>query len=499
MSDPNYLKIEAKLDEISHLKHISNILHWDEAVVMPKKSAASRNQALGTLSKLIHQKKHDPDLKKLIQQVNQEELNCWQQANFKWIKKQQVEAHLIPENLIIEKTIISKESEQAWRQYRHKNKWQDFLPHLERTVAVTKKIAQIKADYYQISPYDALLDDFSPGIHSTEIDVIFSKLKAFLPQAIKAIIVKQKHDDLVPFEGKFNLNQQELLAHDLMGIIGFDFESGRLDASVHPFCGGNTDDVRITTRYSKTDFVSSAMAVCHEAGHAMYELQLPKKQKSQPVGQALGMSVHESQSLLVEMHACRSEGFMEIMSSLTHKYFSGNQQIDVFSSKNLYTYFTRVKPGLIRVGADEATYPLHVILRYEIEKALINDEITVKDLPRLWDEKMSYYLDLDTQHNYRDGVMQDVHWPAGLFGYFPAYALGAVLAAQFYEAALASDKTIDMAMKKGRFAPLMNWLKQNIHSQGSLYSFHDLVKHVTGKNFSVDSYISHIKKRYLSV
>lgn len=497
MSDSNYLKIEAKLNDIGDLKHISNILHWDEAVVMPQKSATSRNQALGALSKLIHQKNHDPELKQLIQKINQEELNCWQKANFQWIKKKQIEAYLIPENLVLEKTIKFKESEQAWRQYRHQNNWKGFLPYLERTVAIAKKIAQIKADYYQVSPYDALLDDFSPGVRSSEIDDIFSQLKVFLPKTIKVIVTKQKQDTFLPFEREFDLNKQKFLAHDLMKIVGFDFEYGRLDTSDHPFCGGNKDDVRITTRYSKTDLLSSAMAVCHETGHAMYELQLPKQYKYQPVGQALGMSVHESQSLLVEMHACRNKGFIAIMSSLLHKHFANDQNMDIFSSKNLYTYLTQVKPGLIRVGADEVTYPLHVILRYEIEKALINDEITVKDLPKLWDEKMLYYLGVDTHGNYQDGVMQDVHWPAGLFGYFPAYALGAVLAAQFYEAALKSDNTIDSAMNQGSFSPLMNWLKAHVHSQGSLHSFHDLVKQATGKDFSVDSYINHIKKRYL--
>ena len=209
-----------------------------------------------------------------------------------------------------------------------------------------------------------------------------------------------------------------------MKTIGFDFNHGRLDTSVHPFCGGTKDDVRITTRYNDNDFISPAMAVCHETGHSMYEFQLPQDYKNQPVGQALGMSVHESQSLLVEMHACRSSGFMHILSKLVIEHLNGAQFDQKYSEENLYKHYTRVKPGFIRVDADEVTYPLHVILRYEIEKALINGEIEVKDLPSLWDEKMSLYLGLDSKGNFKDGIMQDIHWPKGLFGYFPAYALG---------------------------------------------------------------------------
>ncbi|MCF6776812.1 carboxypeptidase M32 [Thiotrichales bacterium 19X7-9] len=496
MSIDNYLALENHTKTIRHLENASHILGWDEQTMMPVGASDSRNQTLAALSQLIHQKLNSNDLKSMVDSVDVAKLDNWQQANMKWIKKRLSDASIIPEKLVTELTLNQKQSEQAWRKLRAENNYHDFIPYLEETVNSVKEVAKIKAQYYNCSSYDALLDDYSPGITTSKIDPIFSQLKAFLPDAIEQIISYQSQFKPRVFKQKFPLNQQKELSHRLMKVIGFDFNHGRLDTAVHPFCGGIKGDVRITTRYNEDEFISSLMAVCHETGHAMYELQLPQKWQYQPVGDALGMTVHESQSLLVEMHACRSMEFISILSDIVKETF--NYYDETFSKENLYRHYTEVKAGLIRVDADEVTYPLHVILRYELEKALINDEITVNDLVHLWDEKMQSYLSVDTKGNYKDGIMQDVHWPAGLFGYFPAYALGSMLAAQFYQAALKAEPEIPAAIAKGDFRVLMQWLKENVHSKASSLSFDELVLSATNKVFEADDYINHIKSRYLS-
>lgn len=496
MSIENYQKLEAYFKEIRHIENANSILFWDEETVMPEGAFESRNYTLASLSRLIHQKVASNELKSLIDSIDQKKLDSpWQKANYHWIKKRNLKATIIPDHLIETLTLNSKESEQAWRKLRSQNDWQSFLPYFKKTLETVKQIANIKSDYFGISPYDALLDDFAPGISSNNIDGIFNQLKQFLPDVIKQIVSEQKNQKLIPFDCKFPLDKQAQLAKELMTIIGFDFNRGRLDTAVHPFCGGIKNDVRITTRYREDEFISSVMAVCHETGHAMYELQSPQKWQYQPVGDALGMTVHESQSLLVEMHACRSNEFMMVLSDLLIRYFG---PCDAFSSDNLYRYYTKVTPSLIRVDADEVTYPLHVILRYELEKALIHDEISPDDLPSLWDEKMKLYLELDTKGDYKNGVMQDVHWPSGLFGYFPSYALGSMLASSFYQAALKEDAHIPSAIRIGDFKPLMNWLKINVHQKASLLPFNELVIAATNKPFSAEDYINHIKARYLA-
>ncbi|MCF6765328.1 carboxypeptidase M32 [Thiotrichales bacterium 19S3-7] len=496
MLNNTYQKIEDYYQSIRHIENANSILAWDEQTMMPVGASTSRNESLALLSQLIHQRLNSDDLKTMLNVIDETQLDFWQKSNIKWIKKRLTDASIIPEKLVTELTLNQKKSEQAWRKLRAENNYHDFIPYLEKTLSTVKEIAKIKAQYYNTTNYDALLEDYSPGITSSQIDPIFTQLKLFLPDTIKQITENQRHLKTVGFNQKFPVLQQKELSFKVMNLIGFNFDYGRLDTAVHPFCGGTKSDVRITTRYNENEFISSLMAVCHETGHAMYEQQLPNKWQYQPVGDALGMTVHESQSLLVEMHACRSIEFMEILSNLVKVSF--NSQDEAFSKENLYHHYTKVTPGLIRVDADEVTYPLHVILRYELEKALINEEISINDLVPLWDEKMQQYLSLDTKGNYKDGIMQDVHWPAGLFGYFPAYALGSMLAAQFYQAALRANCEIPHAIAKGDFKPLMNWLRDHVHAKASSLSFNQLVESATAKAFQADDYIEHIKLRYLS-
>ena len=280
-----------------------------------------------------------------------------------------------------------------------------------------------------------------------------------------------------------------------MKSLQFDFNHGRLDSSHHPFCNGIPQDIRITTRYSEEEFITSLLGICHETGHALYEQGLPQKWVSQPVGAIHSMAMHESQSLLIEMQVCRSPAYFQFLLPLIQQEFGKNETL---TADNLFKLITRVTPSLIRVDADEVTYPLHVIMRYELEKGLFKGELALRDLPQHWDELMRKYLGLSTQGNDKDGVMQDVHWPSGAFGYFPAYTLGRLIAAQFFEAFSRSHPHFDKEVQQGNFQALIVWLRKHIHESASLLDTAALLKQVTGKNLESQHFINHIKQRYLA-
>ena len=279
-----------------------------------------------------------------------------------------------------------------------------------------------------------------------------------------------------------------------MKILGFDFTRGRLDKSEHPFCGGATDDVRITTRYSKKNPFSSLEGVMHETGHAMYELGLPKKWQYQPVGESRGMVMHESQSLLIEMQITRSLAFKKYLSKfLSNNFgFKGKE----FSGNNLYTLGTRVKKSYIRVEADEVTYPLHIILRFNIEKMLLNKTLQVEDIPDAWNQeyKKLFGIDVDKDSN---GCLQDIHWYAGLIGYFPTYTLGALTAAQFSYQLRKEIEDLDKKIIAGQFIDLMYWLKKNIHEKASFFSTNEVLEQVTNNSLNAKYFKEYITDRYL--
>ncbi|MDE1712817.1 carboxypeptidase M32 (plasmid) [Chromobacterium amazonense] len=293
----------------------------------------------------------------------------------------------------------------------------------------------------------------------------------------------------------FLLNFREVrdLGLEVMQLLGFDFDAGRLDVSNHPFCGGVPEDVRITTRYREDDFVQSLMGIIHETGHARYEQGLPRQWVEQPVGRARSMGIHESQSLSFEMQLGRSRGFLALIAPLIRRRF-GDQP--AFEADNLARLYTRVEPGYIRVDADELCYPAHVILRFEIERALINGEIEAEDVPALWDEKMMAYLGIDTRGNYRDGCLQDIHW-TDTFGYFPSYTLGAMYAAQYFAVLRRQEPNLDARVAAGDLSPVFDWLQANIWSQGSLWTTDELARRATGEALNPAHYRAHLEARYL--
>jgi carboxypeptidase Taq len=496
MSD--YQAVHKHFSRIYDLRHVQAISQWDEASMMPVGGGAGRGRALSTLGGVIHGMVTEPQLKDMIARAEGEAPDPWQQANLREIQRVVTEATALPATLVESMSLAASRCEQAWRTCRAANDWDSLVPLLTEVVRLAREKAKILGAAGDCTPYDALLDLFEPGVTMAMIDPIFADLKAFLPPFVEQVLERQSGEVILPVVGDFSIDRQRSLGLEVMAAMGFDFEHGRLDVSHHPFCGGVPDDVRITTRYHTDNFVQSLMAVIHETGHAMYEQGLPAAWRDQPVGEALSSATHESQSLLMEMQACRTPEFLQFLAPRAQRVFLGRGTNDpAWSADNLYRHYTRVNKSLIRVDADEATYPLHVILRYELEKDLIAGHLEARDIPAAWDAKMMTMLDVSTVGNFRDGCMQDVHWPAGLFGYFPTYTLGALTAAQLFAAANQALGHLHQDIADGKFAPLLAWLRQHVHSQGKFLAFDDLMKAATGYTLDARYFKDHLRRRYL--
>jgi carboxypeptidase Taq len=499
----SYSALEEHHRRIHQLDHACAILDWDQAVIMPERAGSARAESLSTLRGLRHELATEPRLLDLLDQGERERergnLNDWQVANLREMSRQYRRAICVPRDLVEASSRAEAHSEQAWRVLRAQNDWNGFRPHLEEVVSLKRQTAAALSDALGCTAYDALVDGFEAGIGAAQIDVLFDDLRAFLPGFLERGLERQRLDQPVIPRGPFDTAAQKELGRSLMAAVGFDFSIGRLDVSHHPFCGGVPRDVRITTRYREDDFTSSLMGVLHETGHAKYEQGLPEAWLHQPVGVARGMATHESQSLFGEMLIARSPAFLQFAAQFIRDAFpvQTKEQPGAFEPRNLYLLSTRIRPGLIRVDADEVTYPSHVILRYEIERDLIAGKCEVKDIPELWESLLGELLGLSCRGNDKDGCMQDVHWPAGAFGYFPLYTVGALLAAQLHHAVQRDIPDLNQQIAGGEFGALDAWLRERIWSKASLLGFNELVIGATGEALNPIHFKQHLQRRYL--
>ncbi len=495
-----YQSLEAHFREIANFQHASGILDWDNAAMMPSGSADVRARAMASLSVHIHKLATDPHIPDWVAGAKDESLDQWQAANVREIERAFVMNAAMPTDLVEALSKAASEGEQAWRSLRAENNWTDFKPYLDTIFQLCREQGSALGDALGKSPYDALIALYQPGIDSKDIDPIFADLKAFLPGVVGAAVERQNaagKPPLVP--AGISIESQRALGISTMETLGFDFNRGRLDVSHHPFCGGATGDVRITTRYDEDSFLDSLQGVIHETGHALYEQNRPQAYLDQPVGEAMGMAMHESQSLFMEMQLARSAEFIEHLAPLIRQQLapSVSPSDEQWSARTLHALSTRVEPGLIRVNADECTYPAHVILRYEMEQQLIAGGLEVSDIPDAWDASMQDMLGLSTAGDYKDGCMQDVHWPSASIGYFPTYTLGAIAAAQFKAAIDRDIPGVDAQIASGDLSATKAWLKDKIWSQGSLYGMQDLMIRATGKALDVGDFKAHLQRRYL--
>jgi carboxypeptidase Taq len=489
----SYKKLKTLFKRIYHLQNIQGIMMWDEAVIMPEGAGHSRSQVMGTLNRITQEMLIKKKNRLLLDDAKTMQLSAWDEANLKWMEKKYIAASSIPLKLTEELTNTTMACEQAWRKLRAKNDWQTFSPYLERTLELSKEVGERKSQILNLSPYDALLDEYSPGFNQASIDRTFDGLKKLIPSLLTQVCEKQKTYAAKIPTGLFPIEKQKLIGLSVMQAMKFNFQNGRLDVSHHPFCGGDGADVRITTRYSDNEFLSSLMGICHETGHALYEQGLPRPWTFQPVGHVNSMAMHESQSLLIEMEVCRSPEFFQFILPLIKEQF-GNQE--AFTVENLCKLATHVEPGFIRVDADEVTYPMHIILRYEIEKELMNNDITIKDLPARWNELMLKYLNISTLGNDNDGLMQDVHWPSGAFGYFPSYTLGRMIAAQLFSQFLKTQPNFFTHVQSGDFSLLHSWLREHVYDYASSVSTDDLLIKVTGEPLNPLYFVERLEQRY---
>lgn len=490
-----FKQLVAHSQKISHFNHLAAIVGWDQAAVMPAGGNQARSNAMAELSVHLHTLHTQPQLSDWFAQAEQESLTSQETATLRELKRQWQQANILPEKLVQAKSLAGSKCEHAWRTQRGQNDWKGFEKNWAEVVALSQEEAQIRAEATGLTPYDAMLDIYEPGTSSASLDILFNNVKTWLPDLIDQVIEKQKTEHYLEPTGQFDTLKQKQLGLEVMKLLQFDFEHGRLDESVHPFCGGVPSDVRITTRYDENEFVQSLMGIVHETGHARYEQGLPKSLAGLPSGEARSMGIHESQSLFFEMQVGRSEAFIQHLAKLAGSHFDQHDSA-LFAQDNFQKLYTRVKKDFIRVDADELTYPAHVILRYEIERDLINGNIKHTDVPELWDSKMQQYLGLSTQGNFKNGCMQDIHWTDGAFGYFPSYTLGAMYAAQFM-ASMKQSVDVDGAIISGDLTPIFSWLSDNIWSQGSLLTTDELVKQATGETLNAEHFKQHLIQRYL--
>ena len=494
MEKQNYTDLSRIFLRLSRFDHLNAIASWDMATMMPVNGSQARGEALAELSVLRHQILSDKKIALLIRDAEQENLDDIERANLNEITRQYQNAILLPDSLVEEKSLVGSRCEHGWRTQRPNNNWADFAVNLKEVVRVSRQEARLRADAQGISPYDALLDIYEPGMTSAKLDGLFGSLRSWLPDLLQTVLSKQANETVITPVGPFTTEKQRQLGLDTMNMLGFDFTGGRLDVSAHPFCGGVPEDVRITTRYNEDELFSALYGVIHETGHARYEQNLPRAWPGQPVALARSMAIHESQSLFFEMQLGRSTSFQQQLLPKVIAHF-GPQP--AFELSNLVKLSQRVECGFIRVDADEISYPAHVVLRYEIERALISGDIEVEDIPELWDEKMQQWLGLSTAGNYRNGCMQDIHWTDGAFGYFPSYTLGAMYAAQLFAAASRALPQLESQIASGDFGPLFTWLEQNIWRHGSRFSTSQLITNATGEDLNPLYFRKHLESRYL--
>jgi len=488
--------LEATFKRLHHFGHLASMAGWDQAAMMPPKGAGARAAAMAELQVLMHQTLTDPQLPVLLDAAEQTDLSDAERASLAEMRREWALVNRLPQDLVEAQSLAASRCEHAWRTQRTANDWQGFVGNFREVVTLARQESRLLADGTGATPYEALMDKFEPGMRESAITALFGEVKTWLPGLIATVMAQQRTQTVLAAEGRFPVERQRALGVDIMGLLGFDFEGGRLDISTHPFCGGVPQDVRITTRYIEATFAPSLMGIIHETGHARYEQRLPRDTVHLPVGRARSMGVHESQSLSFEMQLARSPAFLQLIAPLVKQHL-GEQA--AFEADNLARLFTRVKPGFIRVDADELTYPAHVILRFEIERALINGEIEVDDIPALWAEKMRDYLGVDVAGNFENGCMQDIHWPSGMFGYFPSYTLGAMYAAQYFATIRRQHPDLDARIASGDLSPVMNWLDANIWSQASRWSTDELVSRATGEPLNASHFRKHLEARYLGV
>jgi len=486
------------LGEVSDLGKAAAVLSWDQQVNMPPMGGEGRGQQLATLSKIIQEKFTSDEVGKLLDDLKQEfdgaDTENDDAAMIRVAARNYDKAKRVPPEFVAEQAIVSSKAFEAWREAKGKSDFSIFLPHLEKNLDLVRKYVEFfpPADH----PYDTLLDDYEPGMKTAEVKEIFDGLRPKQVKLIKAIAdSKQVKSDFL--HKKYNDQKLWDFGVNVITCFGYDWNRGRQDKAPHPFeTSFNVNDVRITTRFEKENPLSTLFSTLHESGHAMYEQGIDPKYERTSLSGGTSLAIHESQSRMWENLVGRSLPFWEHFFPTLKKTFPA--QLDGVSLKTFYKAVNKVEPTLIRVNADEATYNLHIMLRLELEIAMVENSIILKDLPEIWNTKMQEYLGI-TPPNDAKGVLQDVHWSYGSVGYFSTYALGNLVSAQLWEKINKDIRNLDDQIRTGEFSELLGWLRTNIHQFGHKYDPQDLVQKITGSKITPEPYVRYLTKKYREV
>jgi carboxypeptidase Taq len=498
MAASPYEQLEQEFRRLHAFRGALSLLRWDAAVMMPRGSADVRGEQLAALETEHHALLTTPNVARLLEraEAGASQLEDWPLANLHEMRRQRDHAIATPPSLIARLAKATARAEVFWVEAKKANDFKLLAPHLEEVVHLVRDKAALLGQARGLAPYDALVDGFTPGISTADIDTIFKALSRKLPGLINEAIEVQAAHAPTPLTGKFTVARQRSLSVDVLKALGFPFDRGRLDESEHPFTEGVPGDIRVTTRFDLSDPFSGLLGAVHETGHAMYDLGLPLKWRDQPVGRDRGLALEESQSLLFEMNLCRSRAFVKYVRPLMEKYLqvSGPE----WDEANLYRHLIRVKRSTIRMDADELTYPVHIMLRYELEKKILEGSLPVVDLPEAWNANLEQRLNIRPANDV-EGCLQDIHWAVGHFGYFPSYVLGAVIAGQLNEAMRAARPALDEEIAAGQFGGVMDWLRDNVHGVGARLPVQDLIKQATDKPLSAAAYLRYLEAKYLEV
>ncbi|HVA96701.1 MAG TPA: carboxypeptidase M32 [Candidatus Acidoferrales bacterium] len=498
VNNPVILKLLKKYREISRLNHISALLNWDLNVNLPSKAAQSRAEQIGYLTTLVTEKWQDKEFRNIVEQAQQEKsLSKEEQAIVRNITHATKYYYNVPKELIIKKEKVTSVAFPVWNLAREENDFKKFLPHLEEIFAISREIA----DYlkYEKNPYDALLDQFEPGLTAADCETLFDGLKKEIIPLIKKITASKNYSDHIPFVNStqhYSEEDQKKIIDYIVHKMGFDLTSGRIDTSPHPFTTTLAPhDIRLTTHYNMRDFRESFTATMHEAGHGLYEQRINPKYAHTPLEGGVSLGIHESLSRFWENMVGKNPHFIRSITPLFQTLY--NKQLGRIKEHTLIQSFNIVTPSLIRIHADEVSYSLHIILRFEMENELINGRLAVKDAPEAWQEKSKKLFGIvpDTD---KDGVLQDVHWTYGAIGYFPSYALGNIYGAQFLHA-MQKDIDFDETLAKDNLIPVKDWLDAHVHTHGSLYYPKELLFKVTGEKIDHKYFISYLHKKYSEI
>jgi carboxypeptidase Taq len=464
-----------------------SLLYWDRETYMPDGANDIRAKQISLLSGEVHAAMTSPVLKKLLQKNNQKKLSKTDQKLIELVKYDLKLNTALPPKLVSEMSELTSKASNIWAKARKENDWKTFAPYLKKII----KLKQKEADYYGgKNRYNNLIKLFDQEMTSSKIDVLFDQLKLALPHIIAKVNEQKKHTQTKSFKGTFSQEQQQKINQSLLPLCGLDPNHSRLDISSHPFSiNMGIPDQRITTRYN-SHHLESIFSTLHEIGHAMYEANLPVKYQGTPLAKALSMSLHESQSRFWENMIGLSREFINYITPVLKKNFKS--QLANFNADSLYYTFNTVKPSLIRVDSDELHYNLHIIIRYELEKALINGDLSVSDLPAAWNKMYKHYLHI-TPKNYSDGVMQDSHWAGGSFGYFPTYTIGNIYSAHFYQMIKKDLANFHTLVRKAELQPIHNWFKQHVHQHGKMKTGGQLI----GGDLNAAVYLNYLKDKFI--